>query len=88
LDIQFDFSEQRPFAYDSTALTQHIADRLFGGTMPDELRALMASTVDAIAVPEPSADGSNGQAVNNALDTRVRAAVLLAAVSPEFLLIK
>lgn len=87
-DIQFDLSEQLALAYDVNNLVQHVADRLLGGTMSDNLRSLLSTTLQTIPVPALDATGSNGQAINDALTKRVQTAILLVAVSPEFILIK
>jgi uncharacterized protein (DUF1800 family) len=87
-DIHFDFSEQRSLAYSSANLVQHVADRLLGGSITDPLKKSILAVLDAMPVPAPDATQSNGAAINDALDQRVRAAVLLVAVSPEFLVTK
>jgi len=87
-DIQFDLSEQLALAYDVNNLVQHVADRLLGGTMSDNLKALLSTTLQTIPVPALDATGSNGQVINEALTKRVQTAILLVAVSPEFILIK
>ncbi|MBI3382979.1 MAG: DUF1800 domain-containing protein [Aquabacterium sp.] len=80
--------EQRAMAYDASTLTQHIADRLLGGSMTDKLRQAMISTLSTLDVPALSSQPSSGDAVNSALDKRVWTAILMVAVSPEFLVTK
>lgn len=80
--------EQRAMAYDPSTLTQHIADRLLGGNMTDKLRQTMISTLSTLDVPSLGSEPSSGDAVNSALDRRVWTAILLIAVSPEFLVTK
>ncbi len=84
-DMHFDFTEQRSLAYDGATLVQHIADRLLGGDITDPLKKAILTVLDTMPVPAPDATQSNGAAINDALDQRVRAAILLVAVSPEFL---
>jgi len=87
-DIQFDLSEQLALAYDVNNLVTHVTDRLLGGTISDSLKTLLTTTLQTIPVPELDATGSNGQAINDALTKRVKTAILLVSVSPEFILIK
>jgi uncharacterized protein (DUF1800 family) len=79
---------QRSFAYDPNQLAQHIADRLLGGDMTPTLRQAVVTATQALAVPALNAAQSNGDAINSALDKRVWAAILMVAVSPEFLVTK
>jgi hypothetical protein len=85
-DMRFDFTEQRALAYDGATLVQHVADRLLGGSITDPLKKAILTVLATMPVPAPDATQSNGGAINDALDQRVKAAVLLVAVSPEFLL--
>jgi len=80
--------EQRAMAYDPATLTQHIADRLLGGSMTEKLRQTMVSTLATLDVPPLNSQQSNGDAINSALDKRVWTAILVVAVSPEFLVTK
>lgn len=80
--------EQRAMAYDPSTLTQHIADRLLGGNMTDKLRQAMISTLSTLDVPALSSQQPNGDEINSALDKRVWTAILMVAVSPEFLVTK
>lgn len=84
--VRMDMTEQRAMAYDASTLIQHMADRLLGGTISANLSQTIKGVLDTMPVPAPNADQSNGDAINAALDTRARAAALLVAVSPEFLI--
>ena len=86
--VQLDLSEERAFGYDTANLIQHIADRLLGGTISDDLKKTMTTALSTIVVPALNAEGTNGDAVNAALDQRVKSAILMVAVSPEFLILK
>ena len=86
--LTMQLTEQRAMAYDASTLTQHIADRLLGGNMTDKLRQTMISTLSALDVPALNSLQSNGDAINSALDKRVWTAILMVAVSPEFLVTK
>lgn len=87
-NVTLQFPEQRAMAYNAVTLTQHIADRLLGGSMTDDLRSAVAAAIANINVPALTQDPSSGDAVNAALDKRVCAAILMVAVSPEFLITK
>ncbi|RZI86236.1 MAG: DUF1800 domain-containing protein [Rubrivivax sp.] len=86
--LRLDLSDQRPLARSPAQLVEEMSKRLLGGTMSDALRADMVQTLATMAVPELDGNGSNQSAVNEALDTRTKAAILMAAVSPEFLIQK
>ena len=83
--VLLDVTEQRDLAYDSGTLIQHIADRLLGGSISVDLSQAIKNVLDTMPVPAVNADQSNGDAINAALDTRARAAILLVAASTEFL---
>jgi uncharacterized protein (DUF1800 family) len=84
--VLLDLTEQRAMAYDAGTLIQHIADRLLGGTISATLSQSIKTVLDTMPVPAANADQSNGDAINAALDTRARAAILLVAASSEFLI--
>lgn len=87
-NVTLQFSEQRAMAYDPNTLTQHIADRLLGGTITDALRNTVVTALNSISVPALNSQQSNGDAINAALDKRVYSAIAIVAVSPEFLITK
>ncbi|MBI2733550.1 MAG: hypothetical protein HYX44_09710, partial [Aquabacterium sp.] len=86
--VTLQLAEQRALAYDPVALTQHIADRLLGGSMTEKLRQAMLNTLSTLDVPALNAEQTNGDAINSALDKRVWTAILMVAASPEFLVTK
>ncbi|MFT3857462.1 MAG: DUF1800 family protein [Aquabacterium sp.] len=87
-NITLNFAPQRGLAGDPEGLVQHIADRLKGGVITEELRQTIMGTVESIKIPELAADNSNMAEVTAALNKRVWTAILLIAVSPEFLVTK
>lgn len=81
--IQVKLDDAVQVADDPEQLIQFVADRLEGGVLPETLHMVMRATLDAM--PVPSGDGSAADAVLAARRNRVRAAILLVAASPEFL---
>jgi hypothetical protein len=67
---------------------QYVADRLKGGVISDNLRTTMQDTLGTMYVPPLDATQSNAAEVNAALTKRVWGAILMVAVSPEFLVTK
>jgi len=86
--IHFVLTKQRPLAQSADQLTEEMSQRLLGGTMSDALRQDIAQALETMPVPALDGSGSNAAAVNNALDLRINAAILMTAVSPEFLIQK
>lgn len=86
--VTLQLTEQRAMASDSATLTQHIADRLLGGTISDDLRLSIVNAVNTIIVPQADQSPSSSDAINSALDKRVWTAIAMVAVSPEFLITK
>lgn len=87
-NITLQLAEQRAMASDAGTLTQHIADRLLGGTISDGLRQAIINALNTQTVPQPDTSQSNGAAIDAALDRRVWTAIAMVAVSPEFLITK
>jgi hypothetical protein len=83
--VRFDFADQRPLASAPDQLAQLVIDRLLGGKASDALRQQIVQVVSTMRVPDLDPSQSNLLAVNAALDQRTKAAVLLVAVSPEFI---
>jgi len=54
------------------------------GSMPAALKSLITGAVDTFAIPTLKSDKSNQADVNNAKRDRVRTAIFLTVVSPEF----
>ncbi|MDO9235729.1 MAG: DUF1800 family protein [Aquabacterium sp.] len=86
--IRLQMGEQRALAYDVPTIVQHVADRLQGGSLTGALKQAMTSALSTIDVPAPNDSQTNGDAINSALDKRVWTAILMVAVSPEFLVTK
>jgi uncharacterized protein (DUF1800 family) len=86
--LHFVLTKQRPLAQSADQLTEEMSQRLLGGTMSDALRQDIAQALETMPVPALDGSGSNAAAVNNALDLRINAAILMTAVSPEFLIQK
>ena len=83
-DLQPDYSAELALADNSSGLVDRLNNRLMYGSMPAALKSLISGTVDTFAIPALKADKSNQADVNNAKLDRVRAAIFLTLVSPEF----
>ncbi len=86
--VTLSFVDQRTVAGDTNALINHVADKLVGGSISTDLRQTLSDALLTLPVPTLAADGSNLDAVNSALDQRTRAAILIVAVSTNFLFTK
>jgi uncharacterized protein (DUF1800 family) len=86
--LRLDLSDQRTAASSSGQLVDEVSKRLLGGTMSSALRQDIVQALDTMSVPALDSSGSNQTAVNEALDLRTSAAILMTAVSPEFLIQK
>lgn len=84
-DLQPDYSAELALADQPAALVDRIEDRLMAGAMPSALKTEIQGAVDSIAIPVRNATGSNQPAIDAAKRSRVNTAILLAVVSPEFL---
>jgi uncharacterized protein (DUF1800 family) len=87
-NLKLKLDEPRALANDPAALVQYVADRLKGGVISDNLRTTMQDTLGTMYVPPLDATQSNAAEVNAALTKRVWGAILMVAVSPEFLVTK
>ena len=83
-DLQADYSAELALADNSSGLVDRLNDRLMYGTMPAALKTLISNCVDTFAIPALKTDKSNQAAVDSAKLERVRAAIFLTLVSPEF----
>ena len=83
-DLQADYSAELALADNSSALVDRLNDRLMYGTMPAALKTLISNCVDTFVIPALMTDKSNQAAVDNAKRDRVRTAIFLTLVSPEF----
>lgn len=84
--VRMNLVAHRALAQTPSQLVDEVSKRLLGGTMSSTLRDDITQTLAAMNVP--ASDGSNQAAINTALDMRVNAAILMTAVSPEFLIQK
>ena len=85
-NITLQLAEQRAYATDVPTLIQHVADRLTGGVLTPALSQRMTTVLNNIAVP--SSTQANSTDIAAALNKRAMAAILMVAVSPEFLVTK
>ena len=83
-DLQADYTNELALAADSGALVDRLNDRLMYGTMPAALKTVIAGAVDKIAIPALNAAKTNQAQIDAAKLTRVKSALLLTMVSPEF----
>lgn len=84
--VTLDVTEQAALAHDAQALTAHVADRLLGGNISADLSQAMQTVLNTMPVPAADATQSNSAAIQAALAQRARAAILLVAASPEYLI--
>jgi len=87
-DVQTDYSADAALAGDPAALAAKVCARLVTGPAPSALQGEITAAVASIPLPTLAKDGSNKNQVQTALGQRVRAALLLALVSPEFIVQK
>lgn len=83
-DLQPDYSAELALADNSSALVDRLNDRLMYGSMSAALKSLISGAVDTFAIPALKTDKSNQAAVDAVKRDRVRAAIFLTVVSPEF----
>jgi hypothetical protein len=86
-DIQFDFSAELALAHDTTALVDRVTSRLLeGGAGANRALATeITSAVDSIVIPALNKAGTNQVTIDRAKRDRVRTAVLLTVISPEYI---
>ena len=85
-DIKVNVDALSQQARDADVLVGLVDDRLFGGLMPAELKALIVTAVNSIFVPDVKA--STPARVQELLTNRTLLAIYLAVVSPEFIVQK
>ncbi|HKX42608.1 MAG TPA: DUF1800 domain-containing protein [Burkholderiaceae bacterium] len=83
-DLQADYSNEIALADNSGALVDRLNDRLMYGTMPAALKTTISGAVDKITIPALNASKTNQAQIDAAKLNRVRSAILLTVVSPEF----
>lgn len=87
-DVQLVIDGELALADQPAALAERVVTKLAGPSAPAALKADVAEAVASIAIPTLKADGSNQASVDNAKKNRVWTAILLAAVSPEFVVMR
>ena len=83
-DLQPDFAAELLLADNSSGLVDRLNDRLMYGTMPAALKTEITGAVDKIVIPALNATKTNQAQIDAAKLTRVKAAIFLTVVSPEF----
>lgn len=86
--VRLVLTEQRLLANTPDDLVSDISNRLLGGIMSQDLRKEITAAILTIPVPALNEAGTNTADINSALDKRVNAAILMTAVSTEFLIQK
>jgi uncharacterized protein (DUF1800 family) len=83
-DLQPDFTAELLLADSSSSLVDRLNDRLMYGTMPADLKTVITGAVDKVVIPVLNATKTNQAQIDAAKLTRVKAAIFLTVVSPEF----
>ena len=83
-DLQAAFTAELALVDEPEALVERVNDKLMAGAMPQALKDEIEDAVESIAIPALNKSGSNQSSIDNARRNRVRAAVFLALVSPEY----
>jgi uncharacterized protein (DUF1800 family) len=81
-----DVTEQRGVAGNDATLISHVADRLLGGKISSDLTQAIQGVLQTMTVPTSDGTPASIDQRNATLDKRTRAAILMVAVSPEFLI--
>ena len=87
-DLQLDYSADQALAGDAAALVDSVAGRLLTITPSAGFKSELVAAVNSVVVPALQPNGSNKAKVDAAKLNRVRVALLLTVVSPEFLVQK
>ena len=83
-DLQPDFTAELLLADNSSGLVDRLNDRLMYGTMPADLKTQITGAVDKIVIPALNAQKTNQAQIDAAKLNRVKSAIFLTVVSPEF----
>ena len=83
-DLQPDFTAELLLADNSSGLVDRLNDRLMYGTMPTELKTEITGAIDKIVIPALNAQKTNQAQIDAAKLNRVKSAIFLTVVSPEF----
>ncbi|MED5620644.1 DUF1800 domain-containing protein [Ideonella sp. BN130291] len=87
-DVQLSLAAEIALADKPAELVDRITGRLMGAQADAALKADMVAAVESVALPALKPDGSNQTSVDNAKKNRVWLALTLAAVAPEFIVMK
>lgn len=85
-ELQSDYTAELALAADAPALVERVTTRLAYGAIGAARRAEIVNAVNSINIPAPN--GRNQSQIDTARRNRVNTAVLLAASSPEFVVLK
>ncbi len=83
-DLQADYTPFMALSDKPVDLVQNLNTKLMYGTMPAALKTEIEGAVASIAIPALNAGATNQTQIDNAKRTRVKAALFLTMVSPEF----
>ncbi len=83
-DLQPDFTAELLLADNSSGLVDRLNDRLMYGAMPADLKTEITGAVDKIVIPALNAQKTNQAQIDAAKLNRVKSAIFLTVVSPEF----
>jgi uncharacterized protein (DUF1800 family) len=87
-DVQPDYREELAVADQSAVLVHRVTAKLITGPVPRALRNEIEAAVRSIPMPALRSDGRNQRRIDDAKLNRVRLAVYLTLVSPEFIVQK
>jgi len=87
-DVQLKLDAELALAEKPAELVDRVCARLLGGQANAALKADIQAAVESVTVPALRSDGSNQSSVDQARSNRVKLAIYLASVSPEFLVQK
>ena len=83
-DLQPDFAAELALASNASDLLDRLGARLMYGTMPAALKAEIQGAVEKIVIPALNSTASNQAAIDSARLNRVKSALFLTLVSPEY----
>lgn len=85
-DLQIDYRSELALAHDAEALVDHVWTKLTHRPIDAALKHEMVLAVNSLTIPALKPDSSNASTVEQQKLNRVRTALLLALVAPEFLI--
>jgi uncharacterized protein (DUF1800 family) len=83
-DLQASWAAELALAEQPGSLLDRLNAKLMYGTMPPALKAEIQAALEAITIPVLNSKASNHKQIDDAKATRVKSAVFLAVISPEF----